>query len=223
MKDAGIIVKHKGSHFTYIHFRHCKCFLYITPTSFWLHWDGNLKYGLLNWMEIFKYKGSILFRLCHLTIMQKWEIDQEASFKMPFTWKIEMSILTHNICLYGIFMQESWSRLPLFSPGDPPDPGSNPGLLCLLHWLESDLPVEWPGKPMQYIVLSLEENIRIYLGVNDNEQSIRKNCGTQLNLYRETMERGTDFIFLGPKGLWMVNAAMSLKAMWPLEEKLWQT
>ena len=153
MKDAGIIVKHKGSHFTYIHFRYRKCFLYITPTSFWLHWDGNLKYGLLNWMEIFKYKGSILFRLCHLTIMQKWEIDQEASFKMPFTWKIEMSILTHNICLYGIFMQESWSRLPLFSPGDPPDPGSNPGLLCLLHWLESDLPVEWPGKSIQYIVL----------------------------------------------------------------------
>ena len=73
---------------------------------------------------------------------------------------------------------------------------------------------------MQYIVLSLEENIRIYWAVNDNEQSIRKNCGTQLHLYGETMERGTDFIFLGPKGLWMVNAAMSLKAMWPLEEKL---
>ena len=52
---------------------------------------------------------------------------------------------------------------------------------------------------MQYIVLSLEENIRIYLEVNDNEQSIRKNCGTQLKLYRETMERVTDFIFLGSK------------------------
>ena len=41
---------------------------------------------------------------------------------------------------------------------------------------------------MQYIVLSLEENIRIYLEVNDNEQSIHKNCGTQLHLYGETME-----------------------------------
>ena len=73
---------------------------------------------------------------------------------------------------------------------------------------------------MKYIVLPLEENIRIYWAVNDNDQSIRKICGTQVNLYGETMERGTDFIFLGPKGLWMVNAAMSLKAMWPLEEKL---
>ena len=131
MKDAGIIVKHKGSHFTYIHFRHCKCFLYITPTSFWLPWDGNLKYGLLNWMEIFKYKGSIIIRLCHLTIMKKWEIDQEASFKMPFTWKIEISILTHNICLYGIFMQESWSII--FSrgsswPGIEPRPLVSPAL-----------------------------------------------------------------------------------------------
>ena len=104
-----------------------------------------------------------------------------------------------NTYLYGIFMQASWSRLPLFSPGDPPDPGSNPGLLCLLHWLESDLPVEWPGKPMQYLGLSLEENIRIYSDVNDNEQPIRKNCGTQLKLYGETMERVTDFIFLGSK------------------------
>ena len=45
----------------------------------------------------------------------------------------------------------------------------------------------------------LKENIRIYLEVNDNEQSICKNCGTQLNLYRETMETVTDFIFLGSK------------------------
>ena len=36
----------------------------------------------------------------------------------------------------------------------------------------------------------------------------------------ETIEIMTDLIFLGPKGLRMVNAAMSLKAMWPLEEKL---
>ena len=52
---------------------------------------------------------------------------------------------------------------------------------------------------MQYLGLSLEENIRIYSDVNDNEQSIRKNYGTQLKLYGETMERVTDFIFLGSK------------------------
>ena len=39
----------------------------------------------------------------------------------------------------------------------------------------------------------------------------------------ETMETMTDFIFLGPKSLQMVTAAMQLKDTWSLEEKLWQT
>ena len=36
----------------------------------------------------------------------------------------------------------------------------------------------------------------------------------------ETMETMTDFIFLGPKSLQMVTAAMQLKDTWSLEEKL---
>ena len=36
----------------------------------------------------------------------------------------------------------------------------------------------------------------------------------------ETMERVTDFIFLAPKSLWMVTAAMKLKDACRLEEKL---
>ena len=39
----------------------------------------------------------------------------------------------------------------------------------------------------------------------------------------ETMETMTDFIFLGPKSLQMVTAAMQLKDTWSLEEKLWPT
>ena len=39
----------------------------------------------------------------------------------------------------------------------------------------------------------------------------------------ETMEIVTDFIFLGPKSLQMVTAAMILKDACPLEEKLWPT
>ena len=31
----------------------------------------------------------------------------------------------------GFFRKENWSWLPFPSPGDFPDPGSNPGLLCL--------------------------------------------------------------------------------------------
>ena len=34
----------------------------------------------------------------------------------------------------GFFRQEYWSGLAFPSPGDLPDPGSNPHLLCLLHW-----------------------------------------------------------------------------------------
>ena len=39
----------------------------------------------------------------------------------------------------------------------------------------------------------------------------------------ETMETVTGFIFLGPKSLQMVTAAMKLKDACALEEKLWQT
>ena len=39
----------------------------------------------------------------------------------------------------------------------------------------------------------------------------------------ETMKTVTDFIFLGPKSLQIVTAAMKLKDTCSLEEKLWQT
>ena len=39
----------------------------------------------------------------------------------------------------------------------------------------------------------------------------------------ETMETVTNFIFLGPKSLQMVTAAMKLKDAYSLEEKLWPT
>ena len=39
----------------------------------------------------------------------------------------------------------------------------------------------------------------------------------------ETMETVTDFIFLAPKSLQMVTAAMNLKDACSLEEKLWPT
>ena len=39
----------------------------------------------------------------------------------------------------------------------------------------------------------------------------------------ETMETVTDFILGAPKSLWTVTAAMKLKDVCSLEEKLWQT
>ena len=42
-------------------------------------------------------------------------------------------------------------------------------------------------------------------------------------IFGETMETVTDFIFLASKSLWMVTAAMKLKDASSLEEKQWQT
>ena len=46
---------------------------------------------------------------------------------------------------------------------------------------------------------------------------------TSWQIDEETMERLTDFIFLGSKSLQMVTAAMKLKDTCSLEEKLWPT
>ena len=40
----------------------------------------------------------------------------------------------------GFPSQEHWSGLPCPPPGDPPNQGSDPGLLCLLHCQASSLP-----------------------------------------------------------------------------------
>ena len=46
---------------------------------------------------------------------------------------------------------------------------------------------------------------------------------TSWQIEMETMERVTDFIFLAPKSLQMVTAAMKLKDACSLEENLWPT
>ena len=44
----------------------------------------------------------------------------------------------------GLLRQEDWSELPFASPGDIPDPGTEPGFPAL----QADaLPSEPPGKP----------------------------------------------------------------------------
>ena len=67
----------------------------------------------------------------------------------------------------------------------------------------------------------------------------RENVGLKLNIQKtkimaygpiasgeidgETVETVSDFIFLAPKSLQMVTAAMKLKGTYSLEEKLWPT
>ena len=48
------------------------------------------------------------------------------------------------------YRQEYWSGLPFPTPGDLPNPGvqtqgSNPHLLCLLHWQADSLPLDHLG------------------------------------------------------------------------------
>ena len=49
----------------------------------------------------------------------------------------------------GFSRQECWSRLPFPTPGDVPNPGTKPSLLCFLHWhwQTYSLQLVPPGKP----------------------------------------------------------------------------
>ena len=60
----------------------------------------------------------------------------------------------------GFSRQEYWSGLPCPPPGDLPDQGSNPCLLCLLHWQASSLPLEPPG--VLYIIYKIDIIIILY-------------------------------------------------------------
>ena len=47
----------------------------------------------------------------------------------------------------GFSRQKYWSGLPFPSPGDLPNPGTEPASLSLLHWQVGSLPLVPPGKP----------------------------------------------------------------------------
>ena len=49
--------------------------------------------------------------------------------------------------VHGILRQEYWGGFPCPPPGDLPNPGIKPNLLCLLHWQAGSLPLIPPGKP----------------------------------------------------------------------------
>ena len=72
--------------------------------------------------------GSELVAKSCLTLAAPWTVARQAPLSM------------------GLPRQEYWSGLPFPSPGDPPDPRLNPGLL---HWQVNSLPTEPPGKPIK--------------------------------------------------------------------------
>ena len=72
--------------------------------------------------------GSELVAKSCLTLAAPWTVARQAPLSM------------------GLPRQEYWSGLPFPSPGDPPDPRLNLGLL---HWQVNSLPTEPPGKPIK--------------------------------------------------------------------------
>ena len=72
--------------------------------------------------------GSELVAKSCLTLAAPWTVACQAPLSM------------------GLPRQEYWSGLPFPSPGDPPDPRLNLGLL---HWQVNSLPTEPPGKPIK--------------------------------------------------------------------------
>ena len=56
------------------------------------------------------------------------------------------TVSRHAPLSMGFSRQEYWIELPFPPPGDLPNPGIQPGLLSLLHWEASSLPLAPPGK-----------------------------------------------------------------------------
>ena len=66
-----------------------------------------------------------------------------------------------------------------------------------------------------------EENEKVGLKVNIQKTKIMTSCPvTSWQIYGETVETVSDFIFWAPKSLQMVTAAMKLKDTYSLEGKL---
>ena len=69
-----------------------------------------------------------------------------------------------------------------------------------------------------------EESEKVGLKLNIQKTKIIASSPiTSWQIYGETMETVTDFIFWVPKSLQMVTAAIKLKDACSLEEKLWPT
>ena len=71
--------------------------------------------------------------------------------QLYLTLCIPMDCSPSGSSVHEIPRQEYWSGLPFPSPGDLPNPGSNPCLLHLLQWQVSSLPLCHLGNPAELI------------------------------------------------------------------------
>ena len=81
------------------------------------------------------------------------------------------------------------------------------------------------GKELKGLLMKVEEESeKVGLKLKIQKTNIMASSPiTSWQIDGKTMERVTDFIFLGSKSLQMVNAAMKLKDACSLEENLWPT
>ena len=84
--------------------------------------------------------------------------------------------------------------------------------------------MKWWDICIYIILLNKEECEKVGLKLNIHKTKIMASGPiTSWEIDGETVETVSDFIFLGPKSLQMVTAAMKLKDAFSLEEKLWPT
>ena len=80
--------------------------------------------------------------------------------------------------------QEYWSGLLFPSPEDLLDPGTDPCLLCLLHWQTDSLPLEPPGKPQ--IKLGVKANHGVCSRNSRRGKSVVSHQGHAMGMYMPT-------------------------------------
>ena len=68
-----------------------------------------------------------------------------------FLCRTQVTLLpTRLLCPWGFSRQEYWSGLPCPPPGDLPDPGPDPCLLCLLNWQVGSYSTIWEAPAFLY-------------------------------------------------------------------------
>ena len=111
----------------------CKYFL-----SFWT-WLLSKK----NYSEFF---CSFVFWL----VLSFGEEKAMAPHSSTLGWKIPWTVAHQALLSLGFSRQKYWSELPCPPPGDLPDSGTKPNLLCLLHCRWILYPMSHVGSPYSY-------------------------------------------------------------------------
>ena len=115
------------------------CFFYIHSLRIWFMYRELHKVPRILDLEDEKDWITLFFNMvnCVRLFVTPWSVAHQAPLSMGFS------------------RQEYWSGLPFPSPGDLPDPGIEPSLLCLRHWQMDSLPRAPPRKPYFVTLLPL--------------------------------------------------------------------